>query len=171
MGFKPYSLEEAFFRHLPYERSPDVCWEWQSSIGSHGYGQMTFKRQVMTAHRLSYKLFKGNLNNGFFVCHACDNRKCVNPHHLWAGTCADNQNDMAIKGRGLAGRKFPERVKTTCKRGHVLAGDNLYLDRKQNRKCRECTRVREACRVRDWAEENRKRRERYAQRKRLAQTG
>ncbi len=78
--------------------SENGCWEWQGSCSSTGYSQIIGYGKKC-GHRLSYKVFKGDFKETLFVCHSCDNKKCVNPDHLFLGTSKDNHFDMTIKGR------------------------------------------------------------------------
>lgn len=94
-------VEEIFWSHVDI-RNDEECWNWMASLDDHGYGQFGSKRLGghFSSHRLSYILTNGPIPDGLFVCHRCDNPKCINPKHLFLGTPLDNVKDMISKGRG-----------------------------------------------------------------------
>lgn len=83
------------------KRAPDDCWLWTGAGASgEGYGQFklgSYKRE--SAHRVSYRLFVGDIPTGQVVRHKCDVRLCVNPAHLELGSQSDNVRDAVDRGR------------------------------------------------------------------------
>lgn len=75
------------------------CWEWARSLNGSGYGTYYNKGKKDGAHREYYRRYRGEIPPGMFVCHKCDNKKCVNPDHLFLGTNSDNIRDMVAKGK------------------------------------------------------------------------
>lgn len=74
------------------------CHEWQSTLHRDGYGKFYHEGKQAQAHRVAFELFSGP-THGRWVLHKCDNRKCVNPDHLFLGNSLENIQDMDAKGR------------------------------------------------------------------------
>jgi hypothetical protein len=111
---RPCETQEEYFEHVKKEllskrNIVEDCWEFTGQIDAKGYGRRTFtidgKKSKKPVSQIAYILWKGEIPEGLFVCHKCDNRKCFNPDHLWTGTCKQNLEDMAKKGRGRKGKK------------------------------------------------------------------
>jgi HNH endonuclease/CENP-B N-terminal DNA-binding domain len=77
---------------------PSGCWVF-GGAQSQAYGTLKVKGRPVKAHRYSYELAYKQSAEGLFVCHHCDNPRCVNPNHLFLGTAKDNTRDCWKKGR------------------------------------------------------------------------
>lgn len=87
-------------RFMSYVKITDACWIWTGAKTRQGYGKFSFKGyNTDPAHRVSYKLFKGPIEENMVICHQCDIKNCVKPAHLWIGTHQENMLDMVAKDR------------------------------------------------------------------------
>ncbi len=98
------SVSVRFFKHVT---KTATCWEWNSGTarGGRGYGVFRYKTRVITAHRVAYMLYVGDIPPNLCVLHTCDNPKCVNPAHLFLGTQQDNMADRDNKNRQVRGER------------------------------------------------------------------
>ena len=99
----PFSLKQItnFWKHV--DKSGD-CWLWTGWCFGNKYGCFRDKQKKLLAHRVSYELhFEPPAKRN--VLHRCDNPRCVNPAHLFAGSQQDNVNDMILKNRKPKGER------------------------------------------------------------------
>lgn len=81
---------------------PSRCWDWIASCGKPGYGNWYYSifdlPKAGTAHRRVYMLFNGYVDSNVVICHTCNNKRCCNPSHLYAGTHTTNAADRILHG-------------------------------------------------------------------------
>ena len=84
------------------------CWEWMRGNGRR-YGKIALEASLQKrlclprfaqATRDAWRLTHGVIPKGLYLCHHCDNPRCVKPSHLFLGTAKENAVDMVRKGRG-----------------------------------------------------------------------
>lgn len=138
-----------------------TCWEWVGGIGESGHGVFyNGNNKFINAHRFSYLLHIGEINEGKVIMHTCDNRRCVNPTHLVQGTQRENLIDCTKKGRHpfikkilsleeIAGKKIiknyyrkTRKNRDACVRGHDNTKQQQVYTRKNGWfECKECIKI------------------------------
>ena len=89
-----------------------TCWIWNGYVNPQGYGRIKIQKRATLAHRRAWEITHGPIADpGLCVCHHCDNRRCVNPAHLFLGTRLDNNKDRSRKGRTRSGPVKPYRAR------------------------------------------------------------
>lgn len=116
----------------------DGCWRWKNFVNPYGYAVISYReggeRTNEMAHRLSYKLFVGDIPEGMVIDHLCRVRDCVNPSHLEVVSQRVNIR------RGLTGTGR-HKLLSHCSRGHKFTEKNTYIKPNGARNCKSCLKI------------------------------
>lgn len=89
---------ERFFSRVTL--SETGCFDFSETQPHTGYGKFQSNGRTWRAHRwVMWALGNIEINDPICVLHVCDNRKCVNPNHLYLGDRLQNAKDIKDRNR------------------------------------------------------------------------
>lgn len=122
------TLEQKF---LDKVHKTETCWLWTAGKTPKGYGKLKVQGKTLSAHRLSYELYKGEIPEGLTIDHLCFIKHCTNPSHLEAVTNQENN----LRGNSYSAINAR---KTHCKYGHEFTPENTAKRGLKYRRCIKC---------------------------------
>lgn len=134
--------EENFWAQVDLVGDERSCWLWLGSTGggrtklfARGeYGRLSFNGKMEYAHRLAYRLTRGEIPTGRELDHLCRTKLCVRPSHLAAVSHAVNVRRWAAQIR-------------RCPLGHPYDETSTYVRRENGwRQCKTCNTLQHAVR-------------------------
>lgn len=125
------SFEKRFWGRVD-KNGPNGCWVWTGVTNERGYGMICWGgNKNYRAHRYVWEQKHGPTPSYQFCLHKCDNRRCVNPDHIFLGSYKENAHDMISKGRA----KLYTRAKITKEDAEQIRRDFVRVNsRKSNAK-------------------------------------
>lgn len=80
-----------FVEKIEFGDGPEDCWMWKPA-NEEVYGAFRIENTSRPAHRISYRIYRGQLEEGFHVHHRCETKGCVNPNHLELMTASQHHS-------------------------------------------------------------------------------
>lgn len=127
----------------------EECWVWTAARNPQGYGTTTYridgKVRPQSAHRVAYRLLRGDPTPGLTLDHLCENPPCVNPWHLEevplglnigrsrtrgqrGGICMDPKRAPRSHAAIKPGYRLVfERIENQVRTGELSSGDRVPL--------------------------------------------
>lgn len=122
------SLQEKFESKVIF-RDDELCWKTNHQ---RPYGRISYfkdgKKTYISIHQAAYLLYNGEIKDGLWVLHRCNNNYCCNPKHLYLGDQKQNELDKVNSG-SISGENHPN---STLKEKDVLNIRKLISENKSD---------------------------------------